>query len=234
MAWTNPDIKEHVNREDALNISSFMDKFLIVNRDKKINSQYKLKNNEIIQLASMYCPRLERLSEYINSYKDNFVTEPKTSVLDKKPMTKSFAEYRRVELYQLLLAFNDLYSSYEFEASTNPNKTISYPNNTLLTNMFSGRMSESNSKSMKAIKNDKDISSVNEMLNDAVSAQYEISSLLSDKLYMNKDDIDEVLDNPCVNVYLNSVLSESDDKTELSKKLSSMFISINRYVPINE
>ena len=232
MSWKNPDVKEHVNYDDSLRISAFMDKFTIINEDKKINPSYKLKNNEIIQLLSMYSPRLERLLEYVNAYKNDFLSESKEYVHDKKPMTTSYDIYNRVELYQLLLAFNGLFSSYEFEYSADPNKKISYPSTTLLTNIFSGIIKELNSKPVRNISNEKDISRINDMLNNSVNAQYEISSLLSDKLYMDESEINEVLDNPCINTYLANELTDNDNKDELNKKLSSMFMSINRYMPI--
>lgn len=232
MSWTNPDVKEHVNTNDSLSISAFMDKFTIINEDKQINSSYKLKNNEIIQLISMYSPKLEKLLDYINAYKFNFNDESKEHVKDKKPMTTSYDIYNRVELYQLLLAFNGLFSAYEFKYSSNPNEKISYPSISLLTNIFSDAMKESNLKVIKKLMSQEEILRVTEMLNNSVNAQYEISSLLSDKLYMDTNEINEILDNPCVNTYLANELSNSNDKNELNKKLSSMFMSINRYIPI--
>lgn len=234
MSWTDPDIKNHVKGSNSLTISAFMDSFLIVDEDVEVNNTYKLKKDDTLPTMKMYNPTLNKLNDVITPYIDSFKTEDKDSKYVSKPMRKSYAEYNRVELYQLFLAFNDVYMAAEFENSTDA-RTIQFPKDSTLTKIFSDILTEKSCPSVKELTSEEQVQELESILSSSVDAEQTVSKFANEKIYIETDEATEKFENPIINTYLvNTFIGSSSSDESKQKMLSKMLNEITRYEKIND
>lgn len=236
MSWTDPDIRNHVLEEDSLNVSVYMDKFIITNGSTKATTDGKFKKvkNHGYSTIILYHPSIHKLEDVMSTYQNRFKEEDKNVNLKQKPMLKAYVEYRRVEFYQMLLLFNSYWSAIDFENYTDY-RSLKYPNNNILTQMFSNIMTAKNNPRVTAVDKEENIQDLSDIISNSVDANYTIAQFISEKTYLKIKDIEKVYELPVVSTYLSKDLNnyyngidEADDSA-LSNSLSKILGLIDTY-----
>lgn len=239
-SWTDPDIKNHVKSKESLNVTVFMDKFTINNTAIDINNEYRVKSPIIYPSITLYHPSLQKLIESKQSYVDNFKQESSNTKYEGRPMLKTYSEYKRVDWYQILLAFNSIWSSADFETTNNTNDTINYPSSKIMGKIFSEAITNKSCPPVKEIEDTADISeALNKILN-SVSSEYNISNLANDRVYVDSAEITKLLNAPIIKTYLSAKLNAYTNGKEevnddlLKDTITSLLQKLNIYVAIDK
>lgn len=238
-AWEDPDLVNHIKGEqDSLNMTLFQDKIMITNNDEiaTTDKQFKSKRGQAYNAINIYHPSYIKLFELLEAYRSKIYPVKKDSKYQLRSLHDSFDRYSRTDFSTFLIALNDLFSTNEYQTQidNNPNLVIS---NTTITNIFSRIIGTVSYPSVRELNTTDEINDVMKIISEsAISANYSISDLISEKTYMSTRDIEKVIHLPIINKYVNKALniylngSTDEDRENLYKGLIDYLNKIKIYV----